>query len=136
MKNVFAYDKLIIPTLLKGNHWTFTAVNIKSRSITLYDSLKSSFYEDQIHLLVEFLNEAYNKYEKPDVEQKLQWILNFGDSPLQYNTYDCGVFTCTNAKHVLLEKPLYYTQEDAPLLRHRITYEVLHNILLPTPDSP
>ncbi|XP_026819434.1 uncharacterized protein LOC113558122 [Rhopalosiphum maidis] len=135
IKNVFAYDKLITPTYLEGNHWTFTVVNIKNRSITLYDSVKTSYYEDQINLLVEFLIEAYKKYEKPDNEQPLQWTLNFGNCPLQNNTYDCGVFTCTNARHVLLGKPLYYSQEDTPLLRHRITYEILHNVLLPTPDT-
>ncbi|XP_060845208.1 sentrin-specific protease 1-like [Rhopalosiphum padi] len=134
IKNLFFYDKVITPTHLEGNHWTFTVVNIKSRSITLYDSIKSSIYEDQINLLVEFLNHAYLKYEKPVDDQRLEWSLNFGESPLQNNTSDCGVFTCTNARHVLLGKPLYYTQEDAPLLRHRITFEILNNVLLPTPD--
>jgi sentrin-specific protease 1 len=136
IKNIFSYDKVITPTHLEGNHWTFTVVNIKSRSITLYDSLKTSIYEDQINLLVEFLNDAYIKFEKPVDEQKLEWTLNFGESPLQNNTYDCGVFTCTNARHVLLGKSLYYTQEDAPLLRHRITFEILNNVLLPTLDIP
>ncbi|XP_060845254.1 sentrin-specific protease 1-like [Rhopalosiphum padi] len=136
IKNVYAYDKLITPTYLEGNHWTLTVVNIKSRTITLYDSIKSSIYEDQINLLVEFLIESYKKYEKPVDEEQLQWTLDFGDSPLQSNTSDCGVFTCTNARHVLLGKPLYYTQEDAPLLRHRITFEILNNVLLPTPDAP
>ncbi|XP_060845209.1 sentrin-specific protease 1-like [Rhopalosiphum padi] len=136
IKNVYAYDKLITPTYLEGNHWTLTVVNIKSRTITLYDSVKSSIYEDQINLLVEFLIESYKKYEKPVDEQQLQWTLDFGDSPLQSNTSDCGVFTCTNARHVLLGKPFYYTQEDAPLLRHRITFEILNNVLLPTPDAP
>ncbi|XP_060845205.1 sentrin-specific protease 2-like [Rhopalosiphum padi] len=95
IKNIFAYDKVITPTHLEGNHWTLTV---------------------------------------PADEQQLEWALNFGESPFQNNTSDCGVFTCTNARHVLLGKPLYYTQDDAPLLRHRITYEILHNVLLPTPD--
>jgi sentrin-specific protease 1 len=133
-KNVYAYDKLIIPTFLEGNHWTLTVVNIKSRSITLYDSVKASIYEDRINLLVEFLIESYKRYEKPVDERQLQWTLDFGNSPLQNNTSDCGIFTCTTARHVLLGKPLYYTQEDAPLLRHRITFEILNNVLLPTPD--
>ncbi|XP_026806988.1 sentrin-specific protease 1-like [Rhopalosiphum maidis] len=133
IKNVFAYDKLIIPTQLEGNHWIFIVVKIKSRIITLHDSLRTSFYEDQLFLLVEYLNEAYNKFENPDEEQQLQWKLNFGQSSSQNNTYDSGVFTCTNARHVLLGKPLYYIEEDAPLLRHRITYEILHDVLLPTP---
>jgi hypothetical protein len=34
-----------------------------------------------------------------------------------------------NARHVLLGKSLYYRQDDAPLLRHRNTYEILHDIL-------
>ncbi|XP_060845253.1 sentrin-specific protease 1-like [Rhopalosiphum padi] len=133
INNLFSYDKVITPTHLEGNHWSLTVVNIKSRSITLYDSIKSSIYEDQINLLVEFLNDAYLKYEKPVDDQRLEWSLNFGESPLQNNTSDCGVFTCTTARHVLMGKPLYYTQEDAPLLRHRITYEILNNVLLPTP---
>jgi Ulp1 family protease len=70
-KNVYTYDKVITTTHLEGNHWTLTVVNIKSRSITLYDSVKSSIYEDQINLLVEFLNDAYIKYEKPVDEQRL-----------------------------------------------------------------
>jgi len=41
-----------------------------------------------------------------------------------------------NAKYVLLEKPLKYTQEYAPLLRHRIMYEIVHDVILPTPDTP
>jgi len=131
IKNVFAYDKLIIPTHLEGNHWAFIVVNIKSHTITMYDSLKTTFYEDQLYFIVEYLNEAYIKFENPDEE--LNWILQFGESPSQNNTYDSGVFTCTNARHILLGKPLYYTEEDAPLLRHRITYEILHDVLLPTP---
>jgi sentrin-specific protease 1 len=131
IKNVFAYDKLIIPTHLQGNHWALIVVNIKNHTITIYDSKKTTFYEDQLFFIVKYLNKAYNKYENPDVA--INWTLRLGESPSQNNTYDSGVFTCTNARYVLLEKPLYYTKEDTPLLRHRITYEILHNVLLPTP---
>ena len=57
---------------------------------------------------------------------------------VKMQTYDddCGIFTCTNSRYVLLGKPFKYTHADAPLLRHRITYEIIHDVLLPNLDTP
>ncbi|XP_060846927.1 sentrin-specific protease 2-like [Rhopalosiphum padi] len=134
VKNIFNFDKVIIPTNLQDIHWTFTVVDMKKQTITLYDSnsKKVNFYESEICLLLDYLNDAYNFIRKP-YDKPFQWKLRHGRSPLQNNNYDCGIFTCTNARHVLLGKSLYYSQDDAPLLRHRITYEILHDVLLPTP---
>ncbi|XP_026819953.1 uncharacterized protein LOC113558659 [Rhopalosiphum maidis] len=110
-KNVFDRDKVIIPTHLEGNHWTFTMVKIKSRFIHFYDSLKTNVYESEISLLADYLDIAYNKHKKPEDEEKIQWTLYCENSPLQTNDYDCGIFTCTNTRYVLLRKLLEYTQE-------------------------
>jgi Ulp1 family protease len=85
----------------------------------LYDSnsLKANFYETEICLLLDYFKDAYNIIRK-QYDEPFQWKLYHGKSPLQNNNYDCGVFTCTNARHILwLGKPLYHTQEDIPLLK-------------------
>jgi Ulp1 family protease len=91
VKNIFNFDKLIIPTNLQDIHWTFTVVDMKKRTITLCDSnsIKVNFYESEICLLLDYLNEAYNIIRKPCQFK----------SQLQNNNYDCGIFTCTGKCH-------------------------------------
>ncbi|XP_026815956.1 uncharacterized protein LOC113555670 [Rhopalosiphum maidis] len=136
IKNVLDCDKVIIPTHVQGNHWAFTLVEIKKLKITYYDSIKSSTYQNEMTSLVTYLNEAYDKHKKPGDKESVSWSLFYGDCPSQTNDYDCGVFACTNARHAVLGKKVKYTQEDAPLLRHRITYEIIHDVLLPTVSTP
>ncbi|KAF8002822.1 hypothetical protein HF325_002067 [Metschnikowia pulcherrima] len=51
-------------------------------------------------------------------------------TPQQQNGSDCGVFTCTVAKHLAENLPLSFSQKDMPLIRRRMAFEIMNKSLL------
>jgi len=133
-KNLLDYNKIIVPTHLDNNHWCLLIVKINKRKITYFDSL--NFFDitlEKIKVLAGFLNEEYlQKRLKLKTRKKLSWNVYIGNSPKQWNSIDCGIFLCTNARYNVLKKPINFNHGDIPLIRQRMSYELINNILLPT----
>ncbi|XP_025206246.1 sentrin-specific protease 1-like, partial [Melanaphis sacchari] len=129
-KNIFSYDKIIVP-VFNNNHWTLIVVDIRAREIIHFNSFDFILH-NEISIMKLFLKLAYEDQKQPGDEDEIFWTDCNGNSPIQNNQNDCGVFICTNARYRLLDKPSNFSQEDIPLLRQRITYEIVYNILLPT----
>jgi len=134
-KNLLNYNKIIVPTHLGGNHWCLIAVDVMKRKIIYFDSLDDFFDAalKKMKVLAGFLNEEYLEKRLHLKNQKeLTWNVHIGESPLQDNSNDCGIFLCTTARYWILEESINYNQEDIPLIRQRMSYELIHNTMLPT----
>jgi len=85
----------------------------------------------ELKLVSEFLNQIVIDYSKDSgvempITNNKKW-----NSPNQSNGYDCGVFTCTNARYFLFDRFPEYTESDILLLRHRIAWELINNTIIP-----
>jgi len=88
---------------------------------------------EKIKVLEDFLIEEYLEKRLHLRNQKdLTWNVHIGKSPRQGNSYDCGIFVCTTARYWILEELMNYNQGDIPLIRQRMSYELIHNTMLPT----
>ncbi|KAF0768657.1 sentrin-specific protease 5-like [Aphis craccivora] len=132
---VFEYSRLIIPIHLEAiQHWVLITVEPRAKTITYFDSCANSrtfnVLSTKISLIVSVLNIIYRAQER--YVPTSTWKIKCGNSPLQNNMNDCGVFVCTNARYVVFNKQINYTYQYSVLLRQRITYEILINKILPT----
>jgi len=132
--NLLNYNKIIVPTHLDNNHWCLLVVEINKRKIIYFDSL--GFFDialEKMKVLAGFLNEEYLEKKLHLRKRKdLTWNIYIGKSPRQENSIDCGIFLCTNARYYILEEQINFNQGDIPLIRQRMSYELIHNTLLPT----
>lgn len=132
---VFDYSKIIIPIHLETiKHWVLITVEPRARTITYFDSCANfrafNVLSTKISLVVSFLNMIYRAQER--YVPTSTWKIICGNSPLQNNTYDCGIFVCTNARYIVFNKQINYSYHYSVLLRQRITYEILIKKILPT----
>ena len=59
-----------------------------------------------------------------------QWNLSLKkDIPRQYNTADCGIFTCKYADRLSQDKPLDFKHTDIPNVRRCMIIEILNKLL-------
>lgn len=136
LKNIkiFEYNKIIIPADLSNlKQWVLIVVELQARTITYFDSCVNpstfEFLSSKISFLVGFLNMVYRA--QIGFVPTSTWKIKAGNSPLQKNFNDCGVFVCTNARYAVFNTEINYCQEHNLLLRQRITYEILMKKILP-----
>ncbi|CAH1732014.1 sentrin-specific protease 5-like [Aphis gossypii] len=136
LKNIklFEYSKIIIPIhLAELKHWALILIEPQAKTITYFDSLlvdlnTFNFLSTKISFVVGFLNIVYRAQER--FVPTFTWKIKCGDSPLQNNMNDCGVFVCINARYIIFNQQINYSHEASDLLRQRITYEILSNRIL------
>jgi len=129
--NLFDFKRIVIPINPNNNHWALFVVDIWGGIVHSFDSFNNTHIKEY-NIVSEFLILAYNySTKKPGEERTMpNWKYQIENSPQQKNTYDCGIFTCTNARYFLFAKKLEFTQPDCQLLRKRIAYELIHNELI------
>ena len=125
--DVFSYDLILIP-VHSGSHWSLTVVDTRAKSIAYYDSLLGDNHRCvsavMDYLVAEHLAKTSRKL---DVQQ---WsLLMKKEIPRQYNTADCGIFTCKFADYLSRDKPLDFSYADIPKIRRRMIIEILDKIL-------
>jgi hypothetical protein len=119
-------EKIFIPINPNQSHWTLAVIEPKIQRITHYNSFGggSKAYLD---IICEWLQgEIGAGFNKND------WELDFNaESPQQTNTSDCGVFTVTTAKQIMLGiDPMSYGPKDIPTQRRRMVAELVNGELL------
>lgn len=129
--NLYDFKRIVIPINPNSNHWALFVVDIWDGIIHSFDSF-NKIHMKEYDIVSEFLTLAYNySVKKPGEERTMpSWKYQVENSPQQKNTFDCGIFTCTNARYFLFGKKLEFTQPDCQLLRKRIAYELIHNELI------
>lgn len=124
-KNLLETENVFIP-INSGMHWTLCVVSGKNRTITHYNSLTGNgrrYVETVKTWVKEELGSAYK-----DDEWKLEFV---GESPQQQNMDDCGVFTITSARQIMLGlTPMSYTASQIQLQRRRIIAELINGALI------
>lgn len=125
--DLFTKNKVVVPINIANTHWAVTVIDNQQQTITYYDSLTKGGSRSVCAQLQEYMNGEADRLGKPPITYDL--IPN-GGSPQQLNGYDCGVFTCTNARMLALGSRLNYTQKDMKTIRRRMTYEILTTQLL------
>ncbi|KAE9544107.1 hypothetical protein AGLY_001796 [Aphis glycines] len=134
-KSILDYDILVVPAHLDDTHWALIVANLNKRKIFVYDSFAIPYesLHEKLKIFISFLNEVYLKKKLGVNDLKdITWEINTGLSPLQENSSDCGVFVCTNARYHLFKVPINFNQGDIPLIRQRMSYELIQNTLLST----
>ena len=120
-KRVLEMSRIFIP-VNQSSHWTLLVVSPRSRTIEYFDSLngdKTAFIQVTKNWLRHILGDQ--------VWRESDWSVPASVSPVQGNSYDCGVFTVTSAKMIMLGiDPRAVGQEDIPLQRRRMAAELLN----------
>lgn len=97
-KKLLSVENILFP-INTGNHWILTVISPKSRTIEVFDSAggsSSRFFKFARDWLEMELGGDYNADE---------WQQISGNSSMQQNCNDCGVFTCVNALATAKGKP-------------------------------
>ncbi|MCJ1470589.1 hypothetical protein MMC07_009235 [Pseudocyphellaria aurata] len=122
-ENLLKVKHVFIP-VHHGSHWTLLVISPMARTIEYFDSMggPADSYVQNVKLwLAEELGKGWKENE---------WKVptgSFGAGPKQTNGSDCGVFTCTTARMVLLGvDPMSYGGEDMAVQRSRMVAELLN----------
>lgn len=119
-------EKIFIPINPNQSHWTLAVIQPKIQRITHYNSLGNG-NRAYLDVICEWL-----KGELGAGFNKIEWELDCTtESPQQMNTSDCGVFTVTTAKQLMLGiSPMTYGAKDIPTQRRRMVAELVNGELL------
>lgn len=124
-KNLLETEQVFIP-INSGMHWTLCVVSGKNKTITHYNSLggNGQRYVNTV--------KAWVKEELGSSFKESEWTLVAnGESPQQANMDDCGVFTITSARQIMLGMtPMSYNAGQIPLQRKRIVAELINGGLI------
>lgn len=122
-ENLLKVERVFIP-VHQGAHWTLLVVSPLARTIEYFDSLgghAGSYIQNAKLWLTEELGKEWKGEE---------WTVptgSYGAGPRQTNGSDCGVFTCTTARMVVLGvDPMSYGGDDMELQRSRMVAELLN----------
>ncbi|KAK5942161.1 hypothetical protein PMZ80_006116 [Knufia obscura] len=116
-----------------GNHWTLAVMTPKDKNITIYNSMG--------HHRNQFVGERILAFMKTELGASLvesEWTINAkGVSPQQRNSDDCGVFSITTARQIMLGRMegTPYESEVIPVQRKRIVAELVNGGLLSIEES-
>ncbi|MDI1486463.1 MAG: hypothetical protein OHK93_005692 [Ramalina farinacea] len=120
-------EYVFIPVNKGGNHWTLCVVSPTRRIIEYFDSFHGPSTQVTGKVKEWLAGELGNKW-KPE-----EWSVveepgreGRGGGPRQNNMSDCGVFTVTTAKMIVLGvDPNAVSAADMPLQRRRMVAEIL-----------
>ena len=126
------YDSLVIPVNHNNQHWISLWVDLKQKTIDVYDS----FHERRpAHCLAaaSYVDLAHRALapEDPEGVDFSDWSFNYAiDCPDQRDGWNCGVFMLAFIHCRSLCADLCFTDEDMPLIRRRIAANTLNKSLV------
>lgn len=122
-EDLLKVERVFIP-VHQGAHWTLLVVSPLTRTIEYFDSMggrAGSYVQNAKLWLAEELGRGWKEEE---------WTVptgSYGAGPRQTNGSDCGVFTCTTARMVVLGvDPMSYGGDDMEVQRGRMVAELLN----------
>ena len=123
-----AVEYVFIPCNPTKSHWTLVVVSPVRKTIEVFDSMHGAI-ADKVKKTKEWLKgemgKTYVDSEWTVIEDPM--YSGLGKGPTQNNINDCGVFTVTTAKMLVLGvDPLAVSAKDMPLQRRRIVAELLN----------
>ncbi|OAP57052.1 hypothetical protein AYL99_09165 [Fonsecaea erecta] len=124
-KNLLETEAVFIP-VNSGAHWTLCVVSGRNRTIAHYNSLAGNGRR-YINIV-----KSWVSAELGTAYKESEWtFIDAGESPQQTNMDDCGVYTITSARQIMLGlTPMSYSPDMIPLQRRRIVAELVNGALL------
>ncbi len=143
VKGILDLGILVIVVNPNVNHWAVISVDIPNKKMRYHDSLvrsdslgskKNATYMPRFKGICKYLHShldspsiEYDEYEK-------RWKFEKGNSSIQNNGHDCGLFVCYNITKLLEGKDIRESKDDATFLssygRHILSQTVLDDIVL------
>jgi hypothetical protein len=120
--DIFLYQRLLIPINRENVHWALALIDMRTRTISYYDSLRGSG-ADVIKTLIRWIGDEHMAKKKVPIPE----IFTSAPAPdgltRQRNGVDCGVFVCAMMTCLLYDVvPLntLFSQNDIGLWRRKI----------------
>ena len=128
--DIFSFDKIFIPVhFLIPTHWCLATIDLKTQTISMYDSLGKD-RDDILKLFPNFLESEHLDKRKSSFDASAFKLVNVKDIPLQENGWDCGMFVLKYAEYLSRNAKLTFTQQDIPYFRKRMVYEIVNNVVI------
>jgi len=125
---LFDHDLILFPICHQA-HWSLAALDLENRQIRHFDPLTGIpdvKLTNKIKLYLDYQVIARG-YENNPMTPLFHSQERISEFQLQKNNYDCGVFVMMYARSLMMNKPFEYTQEHMPLLRQRISLELIQD---------
>ncbi|KAI8144955.1 Sentrin-specific protease 2 [Fennellomyces sp. T-0311] len=126
--DVFSKDLLFVP-INYAYHWTLGMIDMKQKTIQVYDSLNGA-HDATLKLLLKYLQEEHQDKKNAPFDTSAWKTMAAKGIPLQENMSDCGVFTCTFAERLSRNHPFDFSQADMELIRKRMVLSIARREIL------
>ncbi|GMM37089.1 SUMO protease [Saccharomycopsis crataegensis] len=125
--DVTKLDYVFVPINVMNSHWSLAVVNNKHKKFQYFDSLPGSgqsILMDLQDYMTEESKRLYPNDEPIDYENVYEFVAK-EKFPQQKNGFDCGVFACTGINFLSKEGDLKFSQNDMPIIRRKMAYEII-----------
>lgn len=126
--DVTKVDYIFVPVNRNNSHWCLAVINNKDARFEFYDSMNGRG-TNTLYNLRDYMTQqtmmTYPESNPDELGYDSYEMLDSVPCPQQQNAYDCGVFTCKMVEVLSREKPLSFTQKDMPIIRQRMTFEII-----------
>uniref|UniRef100_A0A0N5CES1 ULP_PROTEASE domain-containing protein n=1 Tax=Strongyloides papillosus TaxID=174720 RepID=A0A0N5CES1_STREA len=127
--DIFQMKYIFVPINLNNVHWCMAIIDVPKKEIRYCDSMRKR-NTDALNVLKNYIKcEAADKL-KIDINLDEWTAIHAQDVPEQQNGYDCGVFSCMFAEYTSRERDFEFTQNDMPLFRQQMKYEIIKKDLV------
>jgi len=115
---------ILIPVHVDRSHWALIKIDVAHHLFFYFDSLPGRGTDDEIDIARRWLHDELCAQLGADVAA--QWCVaswpvgHNDDDPVQHDGGSCGVFVLAAAHCYAEGVPLAFSQEDIPVLRHRL----------------
>lgn len=137
--DIFQFDLILVPIQLPA-HWSMAIIDMRTKTITYYDSLGG--YNDAVpSILIQYLKDEH--LDKKNLEYNTimrKKSVRRTTIPQQENGHDCGVFACMYAEYITRNETIdrkLFSQNDMEYFRKKMAYElcVKHELLAPNREK-
>ncbi|RWS22977.1 Sentrin-specific protease 2-like protein [Leptotrombidium deliense] len=118
------FDLYLMPVIM-NKHWSLVYYSQRDHKIGHLNSLGSSsslILDPVIKFFGKVFHERGHSVRKPDTENH--------QCPQQTNGSDCGVYVCSFARCLTIDRPLNITPQQIMHFRKQIAYEVAHTAII------
>lgn len=125
--NIFLFSRLIVPVNITRLHWFLAVIYPATFEIEIVDSVGPG--EDYVfQVLARYMQDE--DQAKWSGKAQGPWKRRVGLSPMQLNSFDCGVNVLRYAERVIRGEPLHFTQDGNAAFRFFALARVINGLLM------